>query len=92
MVEVTSGNQVMVMMAQQSFAPGFHWDRFSNGTFALADGSEYDIRVVGPDGIEQFRRSSAIQPHVRRRPKTRSSNETACARLRSRATSREPSR
>jgi hypothetical protein len=55
MVEVTSGNQVMVMMAQQSFAPGFHWDRFSNGTFALADGSEYDIRVVGPDGIERFR-------------------------------------
>ena len=54
-VEVTSGNRVMVMMAQQSFAPGFHWDRFDNGTFALAEGPEYDIRVVGADGIERFR-------------------------------------
>ncbi len=54
-IEVASGNRVMVMMAQQSFAPRFHWDRFENGTFALADGPEYDIRVVGPDGLEHFR-------------------------------------
>ena len=54
-VEVTSGNRVMVMMAQQSFAPGFHWDRFADGSFALAEGPEYDIRVVGADGVERFR-------------------------------------
>jgi len=54
-VEVTSGNRVMVMMAQQSFAPAFRWDRFSDGRFALSDGPEYDIRIVGPDGIERFR-------------------------------------
>jgi len=63
-VEVTSGNRVMVMMTQQSFAPRFHWDRFANGTFALADGPEYDIRVVGPDGLERFRiqRDPAARP------------------------------
>lgn len=63
-VEVTSGNRVMVMMAQQSFAPRFHWDRFANGTFALADGPEYDIRVVAPDGLERFRiqRDPAARP------------------------------
>jgi hypothetical protein len=54
-VEVTSGNRVMVMMAQQSFAPGFHWARFSDGRFALVDGPEYDIRILGSDGIEQLR-------------------------------------
>ena len=54
-IEVTSGNRVMVMMAQQSFAPRFHWDMFSDGLFALADGPEYDVRIVGPDGIERFR-------------------------------------
>ncbi len=54
-VEVTSGNSVMVMMAQQSFAPGFHWARFSDGAFAVADGPQYDIRVVGADGAERFR-------------------------------------
>jgi hypothetical protein len=54
-VEVVSGNRVMVMMAQQSFAPRFFWDRFSDGAFAIADGPEYDIRVVGPDGIEASR-------------------------------------
>jgi hypothetical protein len=54
-VEVTSGNRVMVMMAQQSFAPGFHWDRFADGSFALAEGPDYDIRVVGADGLERFR-------------------------------------
>ena len=54
-VEVTSGNRVMVMMAQQSFAPGFHWSRFSDGTFAVCDGSDYDIRLVARDGAEIFR-------------------------------------
>ncbi len=54
-VEVTSGNRVMIMMAQQSFAPGFHWARFDDGTFAVCDGPEYDIRIVGPDGGEIFR-------------------------------------
>lgn len=54
-VEVTSGNRIMVMMAQQSFAPGFFWDRFSDGAFAIAEGPEYDVRVVGADGVERFR-------------------------------------
>jgi hypothetical protein len=54
-VEVTAGNRVMVMMAQQSFAPGFHWSRFADGSFALVEGAEYDIRVVGPGGVERFR-------------------------------------
>jgi hypothetical protein len=62
-IEVTSGNRVMVMMAQQSFAPGFHWTRFSDGSFAIADGPEYDIRIVGPDGAERYR--------VRRSPEAR---------------------
>ena len=62
-IEVTSGNRVMVMMAQQSFAPGFHWDRFADGSFALAQGPEYDIRVVGADGLERFR--------IRREPAAR---------------------
>jgi len=54
-VEVTSGNNVMVMLAQQSFAPGFHWARFSDGRFAVAQGPEYDVRIVGPDGTESLR-------------------------------------
>jgi hypothetical protein len=54
-VEVTSGNRVMVMLAQQSFAPGFHWARFSDGRFALADSPVYDIRILGPDGTERLR-------------------------------------
>jgi hypothetical protein len=54
-VEVTSGNRVMVMLAQQSFAPGFHWARFSDGRFALADGPEYDVRIVGAEGLELLR-------------------------------------
>ena len=62
-VEVTSGTRVMMMLAQQAFAPGFYWDRFADGAFALADGPEYDIRVVGPDGHERFR--------IRREPAAR---------------------
>ena len=77
-VEVTSGNRVMVMMAQQSFAPGFHWDRFADGSFALAEGPEYDIRVVGPDGLERFR----IQRAPAARPTTPADEEFERDRLR----------
>jgi len=81
-VEVTSGNRVMVMMAQQSFAPGFHWDRFADGSFALAEGPEYDIRVVGPDGLERFR----IQRAPAARPTTPADEEFERDRLREAST------
>lgn len=77
-IEVTSGNRVMVMMAQQSFAPGFHWSRFANGAFALAEGPEYDVRVVGPDGLERFR----IQREPAARPTTPDDEEFERDRLR----------
>jgi hypothetical protein len=66
-IEVVSGGNVMVMMAQQSFAPQFHWDRFSDGAFALADGAEYDVRLVGATGQELFR--------IRREPAARATTE-----------------
>jgi len=54
-VEIASGGRVMVMMAQQSFSPAFRWARFSDGRFAVADGPEYDVRIVRPDGTETLR-------------------------------------
>jgi hypothetical protein len=54
-VEIASAGRVMVMMAQQSFAPAFRWARFSDGRFAVTDGPEYDIRIVGPGGKESLR-------------------------------------
>ena len=49
-VEAQAGNQVMLLLVQQAFAPGFFWGRFSDGTFAVAEGPEYEIHVLDPGG------------------------------------------
>ena len=36
----------------QAFAPGFYWERFANGTFAVVEGPEYVIHLLDGDGHE----------------------------------------
>ncbi len=54
-VEARAGNMMVMMLVQQAFAPSFHWERFSDGTFAIADGPEYDIRLLDGTGNEDLR-------------------------------------
>ncbi len=73
-VELTSGGSVMVMLMQRRFTPGFYWDRFANGDFAVADGADYEIAFAGPDGGEKRR--------IRRGPPARAATEADRERVR----------
>lgn len=62
-VEARTGNRMMLMLVQQAFAPGFYWDRFADGTFAVAEGPEYLIHLVDASGRElrRIRRDPAAR-------------------------------
>jgi hypothetical protein len=66
-VELTSGNQIAVMLTQRTFSPGFHWERFSDGSFVIAEGAEYELSFLNADGSERLR--------VRRDPPARLTTE-----------------
>ena len=66
-IEVTSGNQIAVMLSQRSFSPGFHWERFSDGSFVVAQGAEYELSFLTADGSERLR--------LRREPPARLTTE-----------------
>ena len=51
-VEARMGNQMMMLLVQQAFAPGFYWGQFGDGTFALVEGPEYVIHLLDTDGDE----------------------------------------
>ena len=36
-IELTTGNQVAIMLTQRSFSPGVYWQRFGDGGFAVAE-------------------------------------------------------
>jgi len=52
MVEARTGNQMIMMLIQQAFAPGFYWERLADGTFAVVEGPEYVIHLLDADGNE----------------------------------------
>jgi hypothetical protein len=62
-VEARAGNRMMMMLIQQAFAPRFFWDRFSNGTFAVAAGPEYELHFLDAGGneIRRVRRAPAAR-------------------------------
>ncbi|MGW8283670.1 MAG: hypothetical protein ACWGON_10250, partial [Gemmatimonadota bacterium] len=66
-VELTSGGSVAIMLTQRTFSPGFHWERFSDGGFVVAQGAEYEFSFLAPDGSERLR--------VRREPPSRLTTE-----------------
>ncbi len=66
-VEITSGNRIAVMLSQRTFSPGFHWERFSDGSFVIAQGAEYELSLLAADGSERLR--------VRREPPARLTTE-----------------
>ncbi len=66
-VELTSGGSVAIMLTQRTFSPGFHWERFSDGGFVVAQGAEYELSFLAPDGSERLR--------VRREPPSRLTTE-----------------
>jgi sugar lactone lactonase YvrE len=66
-IELTTGNQVAIMLSQRSFSPGFFWERFSDGSFAVAQEADYEIRLLTPDGGERLR--------IRRDPPARAVTE-----------------
>ena len=66
-IELTSGNQLAVILAQRSFSPGFYWERFSDGSFAVAQEADYEIRILNSDGTERLR--------IRRDPAARETTE-----------------
>lgn len=82
-VEIENGGRVMVMLVQQTFAPMFIWDRFSDGDFAVVDGADYDVRIVSPKGEERLR--------IRREPAPRATTpeEQEAAKERAREQSTE---
>jgi hypothetical protein len=49
------GGGMMFMMAQRAFSPFLRWGLFSDGTFALTETAEYDVRLVRRDGAELLR-------------------------------------
>jgi hypothetical protein len=63
-VEIENGGRVMVMLVQQTFAPMFVWDRYSDGDFAVVDGPAYDVRIVSPEGEERLRIGREPAPRV----------------------------
>ena len=66
-IELTSGNQIAVMLSQRTFSPGFHWERFSDGSFVVAQGAEYELSFLTADGSERLR--------LRREPPARLTTE-----------------
>ena len=66
-IELTTGNQVAVMLSQRTFSPGFHWERFADGNFVVAQESEYELSFLNPDGSERLR--------IRRGPPARLTTE-----------------
>lgn len=66
-VELTSGGSVAIMLTQRTFSPGFHWERFANGGFVVAQGAEYELSFLAPDGSERLR--------IRREPAARLTTE-----------------
>ncbi|MCL7980697.1 MAG: hypothetical protein M8865_12420 [marine benthic group bacterium] len=66
-IELTAGNQLAVMLVQRSFSPGFYWERFSDGSFAVAQEADYEIRILNSDGTERLR--------IRREPAARETTE-----------------
>ncbi len=76
-VELTSGNQIAVMLTQRTFSPGFHWERFSDGSFVIAEEAEYELSFLTADGSERLR--------VRREPPARLTTEADRQRARDEA-------
>lgn len=50
LVTISSGGNNLVMMMSQRFAPGFYWERFSDGGLALAETAEYEIHFLDEAG------------------------------------------
>lgn len=76
-IELTTGNQVAIMLVQRSFSPGFYWERFSDGSFAVAQEADYEIRILNSDGTERLR--------IRREPAARETTEADRERAREEA-------
>ena len=66
-IELTTGNQVAIMLSQRSFSPGVFWQRFGDGGFAVAEKADYEISLLRPDGSERLR--------IRREPEARLTTE-----------------
>ena len=66
-IELTTGNQIAIMLSQRSFSPGLFWQRFGDGGFAVAEKADYEISLLRPDGSERLR--------IRREPEARLTTE-----------------
>ena len=73
-MELTSGNQMVIMLSQRSFSPGLFWQRFGDGGFAVAEKADYEISLLRPDGTERLR--------IRRAPEARLTTEADRRRVR----------
>lgn len=64
MVTITTGGNRLMMMMSQVWAPGAHWERFSDGGIAVHSTADYEIRIVDGDGkLERIiRRDIAPRP------------------------------
>jgi len=49
-VEMTSGNNRMMMLMSRRFSPNFSYARFTDGGLVRQDRAEYDIRLMSADG------------------------------------------
>ncbi|MEJ2481977.1 MAG: hypothetical protein P8049_02370 [Gemmatimonadota bacterium] len=76
-IELTTGNRVAIMLSQRSFSPGFFWERFSDGSFAIAQEADYEIRLLNASGDERLR--------IRREPPARVATEADRERAREEA-------
>lgn len=62
-VEISSGQNQMIMLNQRQFDPELSWIRFSDGGLAVQDGAEYEIHLV--DGVGETRRIIRRDPPPR---------------------------
>ncbi|HEX6938668.1 MAG TPA: 6-bladed beta-propeller [Longimicrobiales bacterium] len=84
--EVQSGNraadQVIVVRMSRAFEAQQHWQAFPDGGLAVADSTEYIVRIVAPDGTL----SRLIERDLPARATTEADKELARQRLRERLT------
>jgi len=76
MVQLESGQQVMITMMAREFWPEFQWQSFSDGGIVLSDTAAYVLHLLDPDGTPRR--------VIRREPAPRAAMESDRERVRQR--------
>ncbi len=62
LVQMQTDRGMVVLLAQPVFEPTLHWDRFSDGSVAIASDDSYTVHLLRPDGGEFLRLARDLPP------------------------------